>query len=85
MTYYVLAVLALTVITWALVRIKELLEKLLASLGGLRWQLEQMGDRQARIEDRLHDIREHVVPLRSDPWEEDLIAKHSRHPSLGDE
>lgn len=82
---YVLAVLALTVITWALIRIHQLLQELLASLGGLRWQLEQMGDVQSRIDDRLYDIREHVIPARADAWEDELITKHSGHPSLGDE
>lgn len=81
-----LYVLGFTAIVWALIRIKELLEKLLASLGGLRWQLEQMNNRQSNIEDRLYTIMTDVdrLPKRHEPWEEELIARHSRHPSLDD-
>ena len=76
------AVIAFGGIFGVLWTIKALLEKLVTSLGGLRWQLEQMGERQQRIEDRLYQIGVNTsgLPPARDSWEDDLIAKHPDRP-----
>jgi hypothetical protein len=62
-----LFIFAFAVILGVLWSIKTLLEQLLKSLGGLRWQLEQMDERQQRIAGKIHAISDDTNRMPKQP------------------